>query len=146
MTGFFIRSHPWRYSTTLVNKFSSVLKCFQLTEQGQQLDLGTDFKSFFTQAPTTNTNIVLIKGVVCGARVEEVADPLMQKIRYLDKLIDELAKGKSMEKILRCHRQLMCFYQPVFLCVTAGRLSCIAAEGGAECAGGLISGAVCHFG
>jgi len=61
----------------------------------------SDFETFFAQAPAIHPNTSLIKGVVCGVRVEEVADPLMQKIRYLDKLIDELAKGKAMEKILR---------------------------------------------
>lgn len=60
-----------------------------------------DLATFFADAPTLNPNVSLIKGVVCGVRVEEVEDPLMRKIRYLDKLIDELAKGKSMEKILR---------------------------------------------
>ena len=67
----------------------------------QQIDLGNDFESFFAQAPAMHPNSSLIKGVVCGIRVEEIEDPLMQKIRYLDKLIDELAKGKAMEKILR---------------------------------------------
>jgi hypothetical protein len=67
----------------------------------QQIDLGNDFEIFFAQAPALNPNRSLIKGVVCGVRVEEVEDPLMQKIRYLDKLVDELAKGKSLEKILR---------------------------------------------
>ena len=61
----------------------------------------TDFRTFFEQAPKFNPNASLIKGTVCGIRVEEIEDPLMQKIRYLDKLIDELAKGKKMEKILR---------------------------------------------
>ena len=61
----------------------------------------TDFRTFFEQAPELNPNVSLIKGVVCGIRVEEIEDPLMQKIRYLDKLIDELAKGKKMAKILR---------------------------------------------
>ena len=61
----------------------------------------TDFRSFFDKAPKMNPNASLIKGVVCGIRVEEIEDPLMQKIRYLDKLVDELAKGKEMEKILR---------------------------------------------
>lgn len=61
----------------------------------------TDFHTFFDQAPKMNPNASLIKGVVCGIRVEDIEDPLMQKIRYLDKLIDELAKGKKMEKILR---------------------------------------------
>lgn len=67
----------------------------------QQIKQESDFEFFFAQAPASNPNASLIKGVVCGVRVEEVADPLMQKIRYLDKLIDELAKGKAMEKILR---------------------------------------------
>ncbi len=66
-----------------------------------QLDQGSDLDTFFAQAPAMNPNAALIKGVVCGMRVEEIEDPLMQKIRYLDKLIDELAKGKAMEKILR---------------------------------------------
>lgn len=67
----------------------------------RQIEQGNDFETFFAQAPAMHPNTSLIKGVVCGVRVEEVADPLMQKIRYLDKLIDELAKGKTMEKILR---------------------------------------------
>ena len=67
----------------------------------QQLKQGNDFETFFAQAPAMNPNRSLIKGVVCGVRVEEIEDPLMQKIRYLDKLIDELARGKAMEKILR---------------------------------------------
>ena len=67
----------------------------------QQIKKGNDLKTFFAQAPAMNPNSSLIKGVVCGVRVEEIEDPLMQKIRYLDKLIDELAKGKAMEKILR---------------------------------------------
>jgi len=60
-----------------------------------------DFRTFFDKAPRFNPNASLIKGVVCGIRVEDIEDPLMQKIRYLDKLVDELAKGKKMEKILR---------------------------------------------
>ena len=67
----------------------------------QQIKQGNDFEAFFAQAPAINPNRSLIKGVACGVRVEEIEDPLMQKIRYLDKLIDELAKGKTMEKILR---------------------------------------------
>ncbi|MBB6093557.1 hypothetical protein HNQ60_002438 [Povalibacter uvarum] len=67
----------------------------------KQLDKENDIETFFAQAPAMNPNTSLIKGVVCGIRVEEIDDPLMQKVRYLDKLIDELAKGKAMEKILR---------------------------------------------
>ena len=67
----------------------------------KQIEKRTSFREFFDKAPQMNANVSLIKGVVCGIRVEEIEDPLMQKIRYLDKLIDELAKGKKMEKILR---------------------------------------------
>lgn len=66
-----------------------------------QIELGNDLETFFAQAPAFHPNASLIKGVVCGVRVEEIADPLMQKIRWMDKLIDELAKGKALEKILR---------------------------------------------
>lgn len=61
----------------------------------------TDFETFFADAPAMNPDRELIKGVVCGVRVEEVEEPTMREIRYLDKMIDELAKGKAMEKILR---------------------------------------------
>lgn len=67
----------------------------------QQIDNKTDFETFFTQAPQINPNVSKITGVICGYRVEEIEDKLMQKIRYLDKLVDELAKGKAIEKILR---------------------------------------------
>ena len=67
----------------------------------KQIKQETDLETFFAQAPAFHPNSSLIKGVVCGIRVEEIEDPLMRKIRYLDKLIDELAKGKPMEKILR---------------------------------------------
>lgn len=66
-----------------------------------QISQHSDFQTFFAQAPALHPHASLIKGVVCGVRVEDVPDPLMRKIRYLDKLIDELAKGKAMEKILR---------------------------------------------
>ncbi|MEI9942088.1 MAG: DUF2200 domain-containing protein [Pseudomonadota bacterium] len=65
------------------------------------IDTKADFETFFAEAPRMNPSVALIKGVVCGVRVEDVAEPLMQKIRYLDKLIDELAKGKTMASILR---------------------------------------------
>jgi hypothetical protein len=67
----------------------------------QQIDRNTDFETFFANAPQINPNISKITGVICGYRVEEIEDKLMQQIRYLDKLIDELAKGRAMEKILR---------------------------------------------
>lgn len=67
----------------------------------QQIDKKSDFETFFAQAPRLNPNVSKITGVICGYRVEEIEDKLMQKIRYLDKLVDELAKGKTMEKILR---------------------------------------------
>lgn len=66
----------------------------------QQIDQENDFETFFAQAPALHPNSSLIKGVVCGVRVEDVEDPLMRKIRYLDKLVDDLAKGRKMEKIL----------------------------------------------
>jgi hypothetical protein len=66
-----------------------------------ELDAWTDFETFFGKAPRLNPDRALIKGLVCGVRVEEVEDPLMREARYLDKLIDELARGKPMEKILR---------------------------------------------
>lgn len=62
---------------------------------------GTDFETFFAEAPQLNPSRRLVKGVICGVRVEEIDEPTMQEIRYLDKLVDELAKGKAMEKILR---------------------------------------------
>lgn len=65
------------------------------------LEKGTDFETFFAEAPQMNPSRDLIKGVICGVRVEDIEEPVMQEIRYLDKLIDELAKGKAMEKILR---------------------------------------------
>lgn len=74
---------------------------YSQAELRQQIEQENDFETFFAQAPAMNPNRMLIKGVVCGVRVEEIEDPLMQNIRYLDKLIDELAKGKTMEKILR---------------------------------------------
>ena len=70
-------------------------------ELQNHLDKETDFETFFKEAPHMNPARELIKGVVCGVRVENVEDPLMREIRYLDKLIDELAKGKTMDKILR---------------------------------------------
>ncbi len=70
-------------------------------ELEDQLEKQTNFEVFFTEAPRLNPARSLIKGVICGVRIEEIEDPLMREIRYLDKLIDELAKGRAMEKILR---------------------------------------------
>ena len=74
---------------------------YDRAELQQQIERETDLKTFFALAPAMHPNRNLIKGVICGIRVEEVEDPLMKKIRQLDKLVDELAKGKSMEKVLR---------------------------------------------
>jgi len=67
----------------------------------QQIEKESDFETFFAEAPALHPNSSLIRGVVCGVRVEEIEDPLVQKVRYLDKLIDELAKGKALEKVMR---------------------------------------------
>jgi hypothetical protein len=76
---------------------------FGYTQKGleKQLEKETDLETFITQAPELNPSRKLITGVVCGVRVEDIKDPVMQAVRYLDKLIDELAKGRPMEKILR---------------------------------------------
>ncbi len=70
-------------------------------ELEEQLEKQTDYETFIKEAPLLNPSRTLIKGVICGVRVEDIKEPTMQEIRYLDKLIDELAKGKSMDKILR---------------------------------------------
>lgn len=74
---------------------------YTLESLQNQIDTKVDFETFFEQAPQLNENVSKIKGVICGYRIEEIEDPLMKKVRYLDKLIDELAKGNAMEKILR---------------------------------------------
>lgn len=74
---------------------------YSQSELQQQIKQEVDFETFYTQAPAYHPNSSLITGVVCGIRVEDIEDPLMQRLRHLDKLIDELAKGKAMEKILR---------------------------------------------
>jgi hypothetical protein len=84
-----------------VDQIISWLTGYDAAGVQEQLKKETDFQTFFDQAPAFHPNASQIKGLVCGVRVEEVDDPLMQKIRYLDKLIDELARGKAMEKILR---------------------------------------------
>lgn len=84
-----------------VDRIIGWLTGYDATQLQRHLEAGSDFRTFFDQAPALHPNSALIKGVVCGVRVEEVQDPLMQKLRWLDKLIDELAKGKAMDKILR---------------------------------------------
>lgn len=74
---------------------------FDKEQLAREIQNDTDFENFFLKAPQLNPAATSIKGVICGVRVEEIKDPLMQKIRYLDKLVDELAKGKAMAKILR---------------------------------------------
>lgn len=74
---------------------------YSKTELQQHIGQESDFETFFAKAPAIHPNSSLIRGVICGVRVEEIDDPLVQKVRYLDKLIDELAKGKALEKIMR---------------------------------------------
>jgi len=84
-----------------VDRIISWLTGYDQHEIQAQIDKKTDFETFFAGAPRLNPLRDLIKGVICGIRVEEIEDPLMREIRYLDKLIDELARGKAMDKILR---------------------------------------------
>ena len=84
-----------------VDRIICWLTGYSRTGLAEQIEQGNDFETFFAQAPALNPNVALIKGVVCGVRVEDVEDPLMRNIRYLDKLVDELARGKVMETILR---------------------------------------------
>ena len=84
-----------------VDRIICWLTGYTQAELRKQIKQENDFETFFAQAPAFHPNSALIKGVVCGVRVEDIKDPLMKKIRYLDKLINELAKGKDMENILR---------------------------------------------
>lgn len=86
-----------------VDKIIYWLMGYSKKELEVHLKKETDFETFILQSPQLNPSRTLIKGVVCGIRVEEIDDPIMQEIRYLDKLIDELSKGKAMQKILRSH-------------------------------------------
>jgi len=86
---------------TEVDEIIRWLTGYSQKELESQLEKQTDFETFFAEAPQLNPSRALIKGVVCGVRVEDIEEPTMQEIRYLDKLIDELAKGKAMDKILR---------------------------------------------
>lgn len=87
-------------STAELDQVIRWLTGFDESELAAHLDAGTTFDDFFTDAHL-HPNASMISGVICGVRVEEIEDPLMQKIRYLDKLVDELARGKAMEKVLR---------------------------------------------
>jgi hypothetical protein len=84
-----------------VDEIITWLTGYSQEEFEAELEDQTNLENFFTKAPRLNPSRALIKGLICGIRVEDIEDPLMQEIRYLDKLIDELAKGKSMDKILR---------------------------------------------
>jgi hypothetical protein len=84
-----------------VDQIISWLTGYGQNELKTQLEKQTDFETFFAEAPKINPSRALIKGVVCGVRVENIEEPIMREIRYLDKLVDELAKGKAMDKILR---------------------------------------------
>lgn len=84
-----------------VDEIITWLTGYSREELEAHLEKETDFETFFAEAPQLNPSRSLIKGVICGVRVEDIEEPTMQEIRYLDKLIDELAKGKTMEKILR---------------------------------------------
>lgn len=86
---------------TEVDEIIRWLTGYSQEELEAQLEKQTDFENFFAEAPKLNPSRTLIKGVICGVRVEDIEEPTMREIRYLDKLIDELAKGKAMEKILR---------------------------------------------
>lgn len=84
-----------------VDEIISWLTGYSRDQIREATDSGIDFETFFARAPRMNPNMSLITGVICGVRVEEIVDPLMQRIRYLDKLVDELARGKAMTSILR---------------------------------------------
>ncbi|MFN8443974.1 MAG: DUF2200 domain-containing protein [Caldilineaceae bacterium] len=84
-----------------VDEIISWLTGYNKQEMQQHIDAKSDFETFFDQAPQLNPDASKITGVICGCRVEEIEDKLVQKVRYLDKLVDELAKGRTMEKILR---------------------------------------------
>ena len=90
-----------RRTKSEVDEIICWLTGYSQEELEAQLEKHTDFETFFAEAPQLNPSRTLIKGVVCGVRVEDIEEPTMREIRYLDKLVDELAKGKAMEKILR---------------------------------------------
>ncbi len=86
---------------TEVDEIIRWLTGYSQDEIETQVEKQTDFETFFAEAPQLNPSRALIKGLICGIRVEDIQEPTMQEIRYMDKLVDELAKGKAMEKILR---------------------------------------------
>ncbi len=84
-----------------VDEVTMWLTGYTLEQLQKQIDDRVDFETFFAEAPEINPNVSLITGSICGYKIQEITDPLMKNIRYMDKLVDELAKGKSMDKILR---------------------------------------------
>ncbi|EGQ27523.1 MULTISPECIES: DUF2200 domain-containing protein [Sporosarcina] len=98
---YIVKAEKKRRTKSEVDEIIRWLTGYSQEEFEVQLENQTDFETFFAEAPQLNPARALIKGVICGIRVEEIEEPIMQEIRYLDKLIDELAKGKTMEKILR---------------------------------------------
>lgn len=98
---YFTKAERKGRSKAEVDEIICWLTGYSQEELESQLEKQTDFESFILEAPQLNPSRALIKGVVCGVRVEDIEEPIMREIRYLDKLIDELAKGKVMDKILR---------------------------------------------
>jgi hypothetical protein len=96
-----LRKQRKRGAKAEVDQIISWLTGYGQKELETQLEKQTDFETFFADAPKINPSRALFKGVVCGVRVEDIKEPTMREIRYLDKLIDELARGKAMDKILR---------------------------------------------
>ena len=97
----FASVYPHYVAKAEVDEVIRWLTGYSDAQMAEVMEQRTDFETFFAEAPKLNPNRTLIKGVICGYRVEEIEEPLMREVRYLDKLIDELAKGRKMEKILR---------------------------------------------
>jgi hypothetical protein len=98
---YLVKAEKTGHTKSDVDRIICWLTGYSQPELEAQLEKQNDFETFFTHAPQPNPSRALIKGVICGVRIEDISEPIMREIRYLDKLIDELAKGKAMEKILR---------------------------------------------
>lgn len=98
---YILKAEKKGYTKMEVDQIIRWLTGYSQEELEEQIEKEKDFETFFMEAPQLNPSRTLIKGVICGIRVEDIKEPIMQEIRYLDKLIDELAKGKTMDKILR---------------------------------------------